>query len=317
MAGAREPDLTVGKTAIGALGRVRTASGVDQLPVDPLAQGCGVPLHGRELGVDLGRLETGDSRLRGVHAGCHDVLRQAERLALSGEPFEELSAPDSGVQQCGKLWVRLGALRDHLVKEVLACHVEHYTIPEIALTSYHAAPATTGGCSALWNDGSVQLCPVCFNAPAYCERETPYELSADGARRSENRPSATAERETEERLLRRPTPSATTTCGRSSLGSSTAERGSRRRLPWSPTTSTFVCQFGSDPLGFFPPINRSTGRIEFHDESYPVAEQLRLGHHFARPPAGDKAAITPKDAEEVQAILALARAVLAGRRASG
>jgi len=77
-----------------------------------------------------------------------------------------------------------------------------------------------------------------------------------------------------------------------------------------------VCQLGSGPLGFAPSTGRLAGSSST-TRAIPVAEQLRLGHHFARLPAGDKAAITPKDAEEVQAILAVARAVLAGRRASG
>ena len=63
-------------------------------------------------------------------------------------------------------------------------------------------------------------------------------------------------------------------------------------------------------------ISRSTGRIEFHDESYPVAEQLGVGQRFDHLPAGDKAAITPRDTDDVEAILAVTRAVLAGRRAS-
>lgn len=174
----------------------------------------------------------------------------------------------------------------------------------------------TASSSPLWNDGRVPLCPVCFNAPDYCECETRYEPSADELRRLENRPRLTAERETEERLLRevdaeRRDDLREIVAGLVDIGA------------WLETPPAVVPDYVNVrvPSRFGPArlcsINRSTGRIEFHDESYPVAEQLRLGHHFTRLPAGDKAAITVKTAEEVQAVLTLARAVLASRRASG
>lgn len=173
--------------------------------------------------------------------------------------------------------------------------------------------ATTSG---LWNDARVPLCPVCFNAPAYCECDTPFEPTADDLRRSENRPSVAAERETEERLLSEVDPERREHMGEILAG--LIEAGA-----WLETPPAVEPDYANVrvPARFGPArlcsINRSTGRIEFHDESYPVAEQLRLGHHFARLPAGDKAAITPKTPEDVQAILTLARAVLVSRRASG
>lgn len=48
----------------------------------------------------------------------------------------------------------------------------------------------------------MPLCPVCFNAPAYCECATPFEPTADELGQPRPYSTAVAEREAEERLLR-------------------------------------------------------------------------------------------------------------------
>jgi hypothetical protein len=48
-----------------------------------------------------------------------------------------------------------------------------------------------------------------------------------------------------------------------------------------------------------------------------VTKQLGLGERFDQLPAGDKAAITAGDDVDADAILTVARAVLASRRGSG
>jgi len=162
----------------------------------------------------------------------------------------------------------------------------------------------------------VPLCPVCFNAPAYRECDPPFEPTVDDLRHSENRPSVAAERETGDRLLNEVDPEC-----REHLREVLA--GLIEAGAWLETPPAVVPDYVNVrvPARFGPArlcaITRSTGRIEFHDESYPIADQLRLGHHFDSLPAGNKAAITPKDSEDVQVILTLARAVLVSRRASG
>lgn len=140
---------------------------------------------------------------------------------------------------------------------------------------------------------------VCFNAPAYCACETRYEPSADELRRLENRPSLTAERETEERLLREV---------------DAERRDHLREIVAGPRRHRSVAR---DATGCGPGLRERACAIPVWASSallnqpvdwsdrvprreLPVAEQLRLGHHFTRLPAGDKAAITAKTAEEVQ-----------------
>lgn len=69
-----------------------------------------------------------------------------------------------------------------------------------------------------------------------------------------------------------------------------------------------LAQFGPARLAA---VTRSTGRMEFHDASYPIAAQLGFADRLDYLPAGDKAAITPSDDDDVDAIVTVARAVLA------
>jgi len=162
----------------------------------------------------------------------------------------------------------------------------------------------------------MPLCPVCFNAAAYCECDPPYEPSIEELHRHEDRPTTRAQRETEERLLEDVSPDQ-----RALLRQILA--GFLHEGAWLETPPAEVpnyvnvrvpARFGQARLCA---ITRSTGRIEFHDESYPVASQLGLGERFDQLPAGDKAAITASDEADVEAILTLARAVLASRRGTG
>lgn len=162
----------------------------------------------------------------------------------------------------------------------------------------------------------MPLCPVCFNAPAYCECDPPYVPSTEVLQRAENRPTMSAQRETEDRLLE---------------DVALERRGLLREIlaglvelgAWLETPPAEVPNYVNVrvPARFGPArlcaVTRSTGRIEFHDESYPVAEQLGLGERFDQLPAGDKAAITASDNVDVDAILTVARAVLTSRRGSG
>lgn len=159
----------------------------------------------------------------------------------------------------------------------------------------------------------MPLCPVCFNPPANCECETPFEPTADELGPSRPYSTAIAEREAEERLLREVDPNRRALLSEIIAGFIASEA-------WLETPPAEVPNYVNVrlPHRFGPArlcaISRSTGRIEFHDESYPVAEQLGVGQRFDHLPAGDKAAITPRDTDDVEAILAVSRAVLAGRR---
>lgn len=162
----------------------------------------------------------------------------------------------------------------------------------------------------------MALCPVCFNAPSYCECDPPFVPSPGEGQSRGTRPKLSSQRESEERLLRDVTPAQHGLLRQILVG--LAELGA-----WLETPPAEVPNYVNVrvPAAFGPArlcaITRSTGRIEFHDDSYPVADHLGLGDRFDRLAAGDKAAVTAGDRADVDAILAVARAVLASRRGSG
>lgn len=162
----------------------------------------------------------------------------------------------------------------------------------------------------------MPLCPACFNAPAYCECDPPYRPTAEELGRDGGGVPAAVSKETCERLV------ADVHADRREAVRGIVD-GLTALGAWLETPPAIVpdyvnvrvpaAKYGEARLCS---IHRKTGRIEFQDGSHPLAEGLGVGDRFDYLAAGDKAAITPTSGD-VQAVLELAGAVLASRRASG
>lgn len=72
--------------------------------------------------------------------------------------------------------------------------------------------------------------------------------------------------------------------------------------------------YGAARLGA---MNRSTGRIEFHDGSFDIARGAGLSDRFDEVPSANAAAITIEDEADRDAAIRLAEAFMTARRASG
>ena len=162
----------------------------------------------------------------------------------------------------------------------------------------------------------MPLCPQCFNAPEYCECDPRFDPTTAAARTTVGPAAPTAAREASEALL------ADVATDRREVLSAVLE-GFAARGAWIETPPAIVrdyvnvrvpaARYGEARLCA---ITRSTGRIEFQDDSYLIAEARGVGNRFDHLISGDKAAITPT-AADVEVILTVADAVLAARRASG
>lgn len=160
----------------------------------------------------------------------------------------------------------------------------------------------------------MALCPQCFNAPEYCECDPPFAGRSAGV--GTRPPAPGAERVTDEAVVRL-------------LDS--VNVGQR------PHVKVFVdavralgCWVENPPalrrdyVNVRPPVGHGrarlcsihlrSGRIEFQEDTYLMAESIGVARHFDHLPAGDLAAMTPASDEDAAAAIALARVVLHASR---
>lgn len=61
-------------------------------------------------------------------------------------------------------------------------------------------------------------------------------------------------------------------------------------------------------------VHCRTGRVEFQTASYSLARKEGIAQRFKSLASGDKAALTPETAEDLDVVVKLARSIIAGRR---
>jgi hypothetical protein len=94
----------------------------DEVVLHDVAEGLGVAIDGRDLGIGRSALEAGDEGLGGFHCGRDTGLRSLLLLSLSGERAEQLTASQGRIEELRELGVPRGPLGDHLVEEVTFSH---------------------------------------------------------------------------------------------------------------------------------------------------------------------------------------------------
>lgn len=162
----------------------------------------------------------------------------------------------------------------------------------------------------------MALCPTCFNAPDWCECDPPFDGTGGVEPTKKWTPVRRATVEDIESAVQ-DLPEARKPLLRDIL---TVLVDARCWIEDPPArVRDYVnirvpATFGEARLAS---MNRSTGRIEFHDGSFDVARRAGVADRFDEVPSSNAAAITVDDEGDRDAAVRLAEAFLALRRTSG